>query len=121
MSARHPDYSLKDFAFLPLEAERKDKRPAQSPFCSATSDSGEVIYRFEKYLDATPGAVHGQHGDQHTFVMACRGVVDFALSDKEVFDALWQWNLQKCDPLWSASELEQKIRNARRYFGDFRK
>jgi hypothetical protein len=63
------------------------------------------------YLKATPGAIEGAGGDQHTFGVCCRLVRGFALSDADALDVLSDWNTH-CVPPWSVAELEDKIRSA---------
>src|SRR5262249_46620291 len=73
-----------------------------------------IIRRVTAYLEATPPAIQGQNGDNHTYVVCCRVVRDFGLSDSEALGLLLPWN-SRCQPPWTERELEEKIRNARRY------
>jgi hypothetical protein len=70
--------------------------------------------RARRYLAALPPAVAGQHGDLHTFRVCCRLTRGFALSDDEALPLLAAWNA-RCVPPWSARELLDKLRRARRY------
>jgi hypothetical protein len=38
----------------------------------------------------------------------------FALSDDEAFSVLREWNA-RCEPPWPEHDLQEKVRNARRY------
>jgi hypothetical protein len=70
--------------------------------------------RVRKYLEVSPPAIAGQHGDLRTFRVCCRLVRGFALSDSEALPLLRAWNA-RCEPPWSESELCDKLRRARRY------
>jgi hypothetical protein len=74
-------------------------------------DPGE---RARRYLAALPPAIAGHHGDLHTFRVCCRLTRGFALSDDEALPLLAAWN-PRCVPPWSARELLDKLRRARRY------
>jgi gluconate kinase len=70
--------------------------------------------RARRYLAALPPAIAGHHGDLHTFRVCCRLTRGFALSDDEALPLLAAWNA-RCVPPWSARELLDKLRRARRY------
>lgn len=78
--------------------------------------SGTVgaVERARRYLLAVPPAVSGEHGDVATFRVCCRLVRGFALDDEEAMALLLEWN-RSCRPLWSESELRNKLASARRY------
>lgn len=73
-----------------------------------------VVERARRYLQSTPPAVSGQHGDVHTFRVCCRLVRGFALDDDEALTVLAEWN-QRCKPPWTTAELTDKLRRASRY------
>jgi KaiC/GvpD/RAD55 family RecA-like ATPase len=77
-------------------------------------DRSTALDQFRRYLERVPGAVEGESGDAHTYRVACLAVVDFDLTDLEAEVALGEWN-SKCSPPWSAKELEEKVRHARKY------
>ncbi|MEP7308204.1 MAG: phage/plasmid primase, P4 family [Acidobacteriota bacterium] len=104
-------YNLGDFEEYLPEAPRPVP-PSRS--VSSPTDPDRLVHRARRYLAETPGAIQGQGGDHHTFVVACRLVRDFALDDTTALDILRDWN-QRCVPLWSDRELETKISNARDY------
>jgi hypothetical protein len=70
--------------------------------------------RARRYLAALPPAIAGHHGDVHTFRVCCRLTRGFALSDDEALALLAAWNA-RCVPPWSARDLVDKVRRARRY------
>lgn len=72
------------------------------------------VDRARAFLRHIDPAVTGRHGDLQTFRVCCRIVRGFDLSDDEAMRALAEWNV-RCEPPWSERELEQKVRNARRY------
>jgi RepB DNA-primase N-terminal domain len=74
----------------------------------------DPVERARHYLARVPPAIAGQHGDVHTYRVCCRLVRGFALSDQEALTVLTGWNA-RCRPPWTESELEDKLRRARRY------
>ena len=75
---------------------------------------GALLRRARKYLKATPPAIEGQGGDNHTFQVCCRLVRGFDLGDAEALDLLHEWNA-RCVPPWSEPELAAKVEAARKY------
>lgn len=75
---------------------------------------GDVHERARQYVAAIPPAVAGQRGDRRTFQVCCRLVRGFALTDAQALDILADWNA-RCQPPWTARDLEAKLRHARRY------
>jgi len=67
-----------------------------------------------RYTSNVPGAVQGAGGDNQTYVLACRLVRGFNLSDDEALDLLRAWN-QHCTPPWEDVELVAKVKHARLY------
>ena len=76
-----------------------------------TTSPARLLQRARAYVDKVPPAIAGQGGNTHTFILACRLVRGFDLSDGEALDVLSSWN-QTCVPPWSERELEQLIQNA---------
>lgn len=72
-----------------------------------------MLERAHRYLAATPPAVQGDHGDLRTFIVCCRLVGRFGLSDLESLHVLSSWNA-RCQPPWSKRDLLSKLRSARR-------
>jgi hypothetical protein len=70
--------------------------------------------RARAFLQRVEPAVSGQRGDLQTFLVCCRVVRGFDLSDNEAMRVLSEWNA-RCEPPWSENELRQKVVNARRY------
>jgi hypothetical protein len=70
--------------------------------------------RARAFLKRVDPAVSGQRGDLQTFLVCCRVVRGFDLSDDEALRVLSEWNA-RCEPPWSEHELRQKVINARRY------
>jgi P4 family phage/plasmid primase-like protien len=70
--------------------------------------------RIARYMAKVEPAVQGNHGDEHTFKVACKLVRGFGLSDADALAAMRQWN-QTCEPPWSDEELSKKISHARKY------
>ena len=107
-----------DSAWIPTKTHQviPGKNLATSTRCE-TTDPARLLHRARAYVDKVPPAIEGQGGDEHTFILACRLVRGFALSDGEALDVLCYWN-QSCVPPWSERELEQFIRNAHNHGGE---
>ena len=89
--------------------------PADRPCAVSPKASGpSAKRRARRYLAESPGAVQGEGGDQHTFVVACRLVRDFGLDDADALELLREWNT-RCRPPWTDDDLQKKICNAREY------
>ncbi len=70
-----------------------------------------TVSRYQHYLQTVKGAVQGDAGDHHTFVVAAYGK-DLGLPPDTVFEMMQDhWN-SKCDPPWKINELKKKVRNA---------
>lgn len=67
--------------------------------------------RARLYAQATPGAISGQGGHNSTFALTCSLVNGFSLGVDGARPILFEWN-NKCDPPWSARELEHKLNQA---------
>lgn len=81
------------------------------------SDSDMNVQRFTEYLlTLAPLAIEGEHGDETTYTVACRGR-DFNLTARKTFELMTEhWN-ERCTPPWSKEELIRKVRNAYTYAG----
>jgi hypothetical protein len=67
--------------------------------------------RILSYLDAVPPAITGCGGNTLTFHLACTLVNGFALSRDQARRYLDIYN-QRCDPMWTSRELDQKLDSA---------
>lgn len=75
------------------------------------SDADTLCVRIRRYLRAIPGATAGRSGDKETFAVACRLVLGFDLTPTEAMPFFREWN-ESCDPPWSETELEHKLKRA---------
>lgn len=91
---------------LPRSAEEYAARTLARPVRGS-----DVLSRSRAYLAQVPGAIQGHRGDDHTFKVACRLIVDFGLSIGEAYPLLAEWN-QVCVPPWSDADLYVKLRSA---------
>ncbi len=78
-------------------------------------DGASPVKRAAAYLQHLAPAVSGQGGHVATFRAACE-CIRFGLSDSEARYLLDGYN-QRCDPPWSAHELDHKIAEARKEVG----
>jgi putative DNA primase/helicase len=67
--------------------------------------------RIERYLDACPPAVSGQHGHNRTFAVAIALIRGFDLSEAAALPFLRRYN-ERCQPKWSERELLHKLGGA---------
>ncbi|MEE9293988.1 MAG: AAA family ATPase, partial [Phycisphaerae bacterium] len=94
-----------------LEAESE---PVSTPRNNDIPRGLDVVARAAAYLNKTPGAVEGYHGDDQTFRVACNLVNDFGLSVDQAWPLFLEWN-QTCDPRWREADLRGKLENAVKY------
>ena len=103
-------WSPPDFPAVEV-SETRMPAPVPSPRSRSCVDPVE---RARRYLARVPPAIAGEHGDVHTFRVCCRLVRGFALEDDQALRALSEWNM-RCQPPWTDSDLQEKLRRARRY------
>lgn len=107
-----------DLAWLasgePAAEQDSGSTPRHTNTVPSSQGRDRLLVRARAYLASVPGAVEGQAGDQHTFVVACRLVRDFGLDRADALTLLSEWNAT-CRPPWSDAELEMKLDGALRY------
>jgi hypothetical protein len=82
-------------------------------------DQTRAIDRATFYLDnEAPLAIEGQHGDQTTFIVACK-LKDFGLTPENSFSLMCDFWNERCSPPWDVGALKLKIENAYKYGKDF--
>lgn len=74
----------------------------------------EAAVRAERYLAAFPPAVAGQHGHNTTFRAACTAGPGFGISEGQLLELMKRVYNPKCEPPWTESDLEHKVREAYR-------
>jgi hypothetical protein len=79
------------------------------------ADSEKAIPLYIEYLEHVAPAIEGQGGDQHTYNVACMGVRDYGLSEPTTTSLMLQHFNARCEPPWSADELQKKVENAEAY------
>ena len=67
--------------------------------------------RIQRYLDRRPPAISGSNGHDTTFQVALALVRGFDLSPDYALRYLQYYN-QRCQPLWSETELRHKLESA---------
>lgn len=78
-------------------------------------DSEASVQAGIRFLQTTPPAIEGMHGDETTFVTAARLVREMGLSVAAAFCLMRDhWN-HRCVPPWELDELYAKVENANRY------
>jgi hypothetical protein len=63
-------------------------------------------------------AVSGENGHDRCFAVACKLVIDFALSQDDAFRIMWDEYNPRCDPEWTEKELWHKIDSASKQKGE---
>lgn len=82
---------------------------AERPLRSVPSlDRERIVRRAREYMAAVPGAVTGNGGHQQTWDAAINCIRGFDLDMGEAREVLDEYN-RRCDPPWSARELEHKL------------
>ena len=100
-----------DPAWLEIDEKREFPKPAPT---RRLTDGDWLLHRVRRYLKATPPAIQGEGGDNHTYQVCCGLVRGFDLTDADALELLREWN-QRCEPPWSEAELAAKIKGARLY------
>ena len=91
-----------------------NKRVAAEPIVMGSVDPDRAVARAIEYLKTAPVAIEGQGGDSVAYRVAAR-LKDFGCTfDQATELMLDHWN-GRCDPPWSAEELDQKVNHAFRY------
>lgn len=76
-----------------------------------TANDDSVISRARAYVSKMPNAIAGNRGHDALFAVACRLVVDFALSREIALPLLVEYN-RRCEPPWTNADLERKLDEA---------
>jgi hypothetical protein len=118
--ANVPDWLLSLMPKRDDDERKSDNVDAQGDLNPASLKSITVhaetstLERAKRYLDATPPAISGERGHDHTFGVVCHVCEHFStLDDDEILDALQTWN-ESCSPPWTDKELRHKIKQARK-------
>lgn len=80
----------------------------------STDNDPDVITRYTEYLKTAPAAIQGDHGDQTTYNVACKGR-DLGLSREKILALMLAYYNHRCIPDWKPEELKTKVRNAFSY------
>ena len=101
-----------------IENNRRSPNPQEREPGFGTDDSAgyfdapaEVIDRARAYLAKVPGAISGQGGHNATFAIACKLVQGFGLGFEDALALMGEHN-EKCEPPWTAEELQHKVSDA---------
>ena len=100
-----------DPAWLEIDEKREFPKPVPT---RRLTDGDWLLHRVRRHLKATPPAIQGEGGDNHTYQVCCGLVRGFDLTDADALELLREWN-QRCEPPWSEAELAEKIKGARLY------
>lgn len=100
-------------AWLPALVEPVRPPWPSAPATPTPADTVSAIARVRAYLAATPPAIQGQGGDEHTFKVCCRITRGFGLSPADAWPPLLEWNA-RCQPPWIERDLQAKLEHAAR-------
>lgn len=79
------------------------------------SDGDKAIPLYVDYLKRVEPAIEGQHGDTHTYNVACMGCIDYGLSSATVASLMAEHFNERCVPPWEFDDLVRKAENAEQY------
>lgn len=79
------------------------------------ADPIKAIPLYTDWLKRVAPAIEGQGGDNHTYNVACMGVIDYGLSVPTVTNLMLEHFNPRCQPPWELDELIQKAENADTY------
>lgn len=107
----------RDMAWVPptIEARLEAAYSRKEIDSTAAIDSEASVAGAIGFLQSAPPAVEGYHGDETTFVTACRLVREFALSASTAFYLMRDHYNPRCSPPWDLDELWKKVQNAEAY------
>jgi hypothetical protein len=117
LSSDGPRYRREDIAELldtladpgPPAAGRNGDGP--HPFKPQAVGEMPIINRARRYVEKIPGAISHKHGHDQTFEVAQVLIRGFGLSIDQARPILEEYS-QRCQPPWSAKELEHKLDSA---------
>jgi replicative DNA helicase len=114
-------FRVRELAGLPLDPDEWLALPDPDAHNRApkidTSDldrNDKRLRRAEAYVSRMDAAVAGQAGHKATWAVACVLVKGFSLGPREALSILTNDYNTRCQPPWSAKELEHKIRQAQK-------
>lgn len=81
---------------------------------NAKGGKSELKARILAEVKSHPVAIEGDGGDTTTYILACKLIWNFSLSEEEAFPYMKVFN-ERCKPAWNDDELKLKIRNAKQY------
>lgn len=87
------------------------KSKATEDFRDNPAADEETVKAAREFLETTEGAVSGCGGQNATFAVACRLMIDFALSLGQALDLMKVWN-EKCVPPWRLRDVIRKLEDA---------
>lgn len=117
--ANPADLPIFDASWFPESIKAEPTSFIRPILCFGGANEKDAYEQASRYARGVPGAIQGAGGDNQTYILACRLVRGFDLTDAQALDILRDWNT-RCTPAWDESELMAKINHARRYgTGDF--
>lgn len=84
---------------------------------TTSANHDDVVERARKYVEKMPPAISGKGGHNQTFRVACVLMIEFGLDKSDAMQILREYN-RRCEPPWSAEELQHKIDSAAEHPGE---
>jgi hypothetical protein len=110
-SRRYPVEAI-EVAEIEVPEVEEATEPEVLPLPSPSVSDSNVIARAERYVEAMPGAVSGQGGHDKTYAVACALVNGFDLDQGTAIGIMQRRYNPRCEPEWSAKELQHKVKDA---------
>lgn len=107
--AKCPSWVIKKLSTKKIREKKRDISEEEVEW-----DSPVNIVRASEYLSNVSPAIEGEGGDKHTFSVACQ-LWDYAISQEKALDLMLKYFNERCEPPWTAPDLETKIKNAYQY------
>jgi hypothetical protein len=82
-----------------------------STFRDNPDASEDAVAEARRSVEDMPEAISGAMGHNATFAVACRLMIDYALSFDQAWEILCEYN-ERCSPPWDAHELKHKLVDA---------
>jgi hypothetical protein len=79
--------------------------------------SEDAVAEARRSVEEMPEAIDGARGHNATFAVACRLMIDYALSFDQAMEIFVEYN-ERCTPPWEAHELKHKLRDAGKRAGE---
>lgn len=109
---RSPYVNLSKMREISLDPIIASPRTVSAPVFRSDAPLSDRQEWARQYLEKTPEAIEGSHGEDRTWSVCCAVARGFDLSEDEALAAMSDWNA-RCQPPWNEDELRKKLARAR--------